>query len=719
MANDEAVSKRTAAGWLWVAGLFLCLRLGGLIFFHPSWSSLFPLEEYYRGALGREVLQGLSMPYWMYRPDNYCGGSLVMGVLAAGFFKIFGSSAFVLKSIPVFISLGALLIWFAILVGEFSKKTAGYFALFFIFSPAVFQCYSLVPLGDHYETMLISAAAVWLFLKMENGIRDSEGIEGDKGKKDHGFSYPLSLTPYPFLFGMVCGFGVWFAYIFLLTLTALALLSGMRNPQKQRLSEFAIFGLGFLTGFLPWILTALKAGLPGLNLNGMPLQNFFQFSMGSWRNFFLRDVAGLFWPPSGRSYPGYFEIGSFYALLLILPGASALLIRISRGHGLPFSSSSMSRVTRFFVLYSVLHCAALQWTRFEGERYLTPLMPAIIFFWARTMDYFESLAPSFPKIGRFLFAFPLLGLGAYLWFSMTSPVFAGSLLKTPGYAYDHLAQIPVCRDWKDCLTLHEKMMAKKNPEDQRNLWKSLAARTASEWVNRDDAPPERLFTHADFSAAFYFYSGRSLFAVYDSSYFNTAEVLAGLWQDQSPPLRLGLLGMLYDFANYPFYEKMNLPDERKAALPEEARRGYFRAAGYQYLEYWRRKGVPLRELYPMACGYIKGEARDIREAFFEGFGFYFTRNHPEIAPQRFFKEQGVRTLFSREDQKAFYIGAGWGAEIHSAFFPEEYENWVLKWMQDERDEESRSWIQQGKDEVRTSFAALYESSGIPNRFLRS
>lgn len=121
----------------------------------------------------------------------------------------------------------------------------------------------------------------------------------------------------------------------------------------------------------------------------------------------------------------------------------------------------------------------------------------------------------------------------------------------------------------------------------------------------------------------------------------------------------------------------------------------------------------------MACGYIKGEARDIREAFFEGFGFYFTRNHPEIAPQRFFKEQGVRTLFSREDQKAFYIGAGWGAEIHSAFFPEEYENWVLKWMQDERDEESRSWIQQGKDEVRTSFAALYESSGIPNRFLRS
>lgn len=707
--------------WALLMSLFLFMRLGALAFFHPSWSSLFPLEEYYRGVLGRELLQGLSMPYWAYRPDNYCGGSLVMGILAAGFFKLFGSSAFVLKLIPVLISLGALLIWFGILYREFSRKCAWYFSLFFIFSPAVFQCYSLVPLGDHYETIFISALAVWIFLKVIGKNREEGGRTGKNKETDSIQRFPSSslfflLLP-SFSLGLVCGFGVWFAYIFALTLMAILIVWGLGNPKFIASKSWGMFAGGFLIGFSPWVFIGAAAGFPGLDFNGIPLQNFLHVSSWNWRSFFLCDLSGLFWPPSGRTYAGYFEIGSLYALLLILPGAGALLVRLSQGQGLPFSSSKISLTTGFFLIYAFLHCAALQLTRFEGERYVTPLMPVIFFFWARTLEYLESVSRMFQKVVRIFFAAPLLGLGAFLWLSMISPVYAGYLLRTPGYAYDYLANVPVCAPWEICRGIHEKMMTGKSEEDQRDLWISLAIRTASEWVDRDDAPPEHLFLNPDFSGAFYFHSGKTLFAVNDSAYLKTAEVLESLWKENSPPLQLGLLGAAYDFGNYPLYEKFNQLKARTDEFSWLALRGFFRSSGFQYIKHWRQRGVTLQALYPMASAYIKDENPEVRESFFEGIGYYFTRYRGDIPLGRSSELETVRTLFSGSDQEAFYYGAGLGAQVSSSFFPQRYERWICEWTDKEIDLTVLSWIQKGRQEVIETLDALHQGRATPDRFL--
>src|SRR3989442_1385233 len=78
--------------------LFVASRLLYLVLIHPSYLNLdFLGEELYRGTIAQELVTGLTLPYTEYRADNYAGGSLVIGALAAGFFLLFGPTVFALK----------------------------------------------------------------------------------------------------------------------------------------------------------------------------------------------------------------------------------------------------------------------------------------------------------------------------------------------------------------------------------------------------------------------------------------------------------------------------------------------------------------------------------------------------------------------------------------------------------------------------------------------
>ena len=81
--------------------LFVASHLLYLVLIEPSY--LFPQlrEQLYRGIIAQELLTGLKMPFIEYRADNYSGGSLVIGILAAGFFLPFGPTVFALKLAPL------------------------------------------------------------------------------------------------------------------------------------------------------------------------------------------------------------------------------------------------------------------------------------------------------------------------------------------------------------------------------------------------------------------------------------------------------------------------------------------------------------------------------------------------------------------------------------------------------------------------------------------
>src|SRR3990170_8594370 len=58
-------------------------------------------EELYNGTIAMELLSGLNMPLLDYAYNPHNGGTILVGILAAVFFKIWGNSYFSLKLVAL------------------------------------------------------------------------------------------------------------------------------------------------------------------------------------------------------------------------------------------------------------------------------------------------------------------------------------------------------------------------------------------------------------------------------------------------------------------------------------------------------------------------------------------------------------------------------------------------------------------------------------------
>src|SRR3989441_4270781 len=153
--------------------LFVASRLLYLLLIDPSYLSPQLGDELYVGTIAQELVTGLTMPFAEYRGSNYMLGTLVIGVLAAGFFLLFGPTLFALKlaSLLVFTLALAFLYW--TIERAAGERVAGYFALLFCFSPPLFTAYSVAALGDHAHSILFSALTVFLLFRM---LSDERGL---------------------------------------------------------------------------------------------------------------------------------------------------------------------------------------------------------------------------------------------------------------------------------------------------------------------------------------------------------------------------------------------------------------------------------------------------------------------------------------------------------------------------------------------------------------
>src|SRR5437879_5499029 len=169
--------------------LFVASHLLYLVLIDPRYLLTYPVEELYRGTIAQELLTGLKMPFTEYRADDYSGGSLVIGTLAAGFFLLFGPTLFALKLAPLCLFTLALVFWYWTIEREVGERVAGYFALLFCFSPPLFTDYSVTAMGFHSESIVFSALTVFLLLKMLSEEKPS--------------------LRFPLLLGLIAGLGLW------------------------------------------------------------------------------------------------------------------------------------------------------------------------------------------------------------------------------------------------------------------------------------------------------------------------------------------------------------------------------------------------------------------------------------------------------------------------------------------------------------------------------
>src|SRR5438128_11975555 len=146
--------------------LFVASRVLDLVLIDPARLVVWGGEELYRGTIAQELVTGVKMPFIEYPADDYSGGSLVIGTLAAGFFLLFGPTLFALKLAPLCLFTLALVFWYWTIEREVGERVARYFALLFCFSPPLFTAYSVTALGAHSESIVFSALTVLLLFKM-------------------------------------------------------------------------------------------------------------------------------------------------------------------------------------------------------------------------------------------------------------------------------------------------------------------------------------------------------------------------------------------------------------------------------------------------------------------------------------------------------------------------------------------------------------------------
>src|SRR5438132_5991710 len=309
--------------------LFVASRLLYLVLIDPHYLLILSFEELYRGTIAQEILTGLSMPLTEYRADNYSGGSLVIGALAAGFFLLFGPTVFALKLAPLLMLTLALAFWYWTIQRATGERVASYFALLFCFSPLQFTAYSVTAMGFHSESIVFSALTVFLLFSML-----SVGAGGASAGPPPALADKPSLA-YPALLGLTAGFGLWFAYIYGLTLLTMLGFWLWHDKGMLRRTRFAWFAVGFLVGFSPWIIINVQTHFAGLVVQGGNMWEHFGFAH-LWDDLvypqrlapveFLRTLA------SDDSWDLYRRVANLlYSLLYLSPILTAGVLYLKTG----------------------------------------------------------------------------------------------------------------------------------------------------------------------------------------------------------------------------------------------------------------------------------------------------------------------------------------------------------------------------------------------------
>src|SRR3989441_944870 len=427
--------------------LFVATRLLYLVLIDPSYLLTLPGDELHVGTIAEELVTGSTMPLAEYRTTNYMLGTVVMGGLAAGFFLLFGPTVFALKLAPLLVFTLALVFWYWTIRRAAGERVAGYFALLFCLSPPLLTVYSVATLGSHGESILFSALTVFLLFKMLSEEKPS--------------------LVYPVLLGLTAGAGLWFDYIYGLTL--LAMLGFWFWYDKGMLHQPRVlwFALSFLVGFAPWILINVQNHFAGLVIHGATV----------WEHFGLPHLwDGLAHPRKLAPYEFFADIASdgswdlprrvvnlLYSLLYLGPILIAGVLRLKtvrsdpagvndRGRGPRVSTREAgTRPSRthpthptlvgFGILYLVLFALAVQFSDFKAARYHLPAHPFLFFLVAHSLSHCQDLIPlGQRKIqAAFLASVVVLGLGTHApLLSLDRP---GAALSAKGYAYALLPDI--------------------------------------------------------------------------------------------------------------------------------------------------------------------------------------------------------------------------------------------------------------------------------------
>jgi len=684
--------------------LFVASRLLYLVLIDPP--HLFPYagQESYRGTIAQELITGPTLPFTEYRANNHSLGSLVIGGIAAGFFLLFGPTLFALKLAPLLVFTLTLVFWYWTIQRAAGERVAWYFAMLFCFSPPLFTDYSVTAMGFHSESIVFSALTVFLLLKMLSEEKPSLG--------------------FPLLLGLTAGLGLWFNYIYGLTLLALLGFWFWHDKGRFWRPRALWFALGFLVGFSPWIVINVQTHFAGLVIYDMNVWEHFRFAY-LWDGLthprrlapveFLASLA----PDDNRDLYRR-AVNLLYSLLYLGPILTAGVLHLKTVSSEPTGPSpTHPTLVGFSLLYLVLFTLAVQFSDLREARYYVPAYPFLFLFVAYSLVRCEDLVPRVQRQIQtvFLASVVLLGLGTHA--PLLSLDRLGYALNTKGYTYAYLpwtywythapagsgnrafflkvAQQPFLSD----------ILHKLSADDQRELSREIALLLGDAAPLNGQAEEfsrfERLVPPG-YDRYFYYPVGGTAMARHANELPKAVAAVEFVRHRSATAHHLALVGI---YRLWPLGATLPSSPEALVTAPSpvapEMQAHYWRALGYFAGRYWYEKDPSLSRLNSHLQVFVPRLDPSVQKYFLQGVGellFMHLSNAPWVLPAELER-------FPQVYQEGLL--EGWGMELGEfelvSRFPSHGQESPL-WVASTKGFSARSLmsIRQGK----AQFEALFE-----------
>ncbi len=701
--------------------LFVASRLLYLLLVEPGSLFIWPGDELYRGTIAHELVTGLKMPFTEYRPNNYEGGPLVIGALAAGFFLLFGPTVFALKLAPLLLFTLALAFWYWTIRRAAGERVARSFAILFCFSPPLFTAYSVAALGTHSEGIVFSALTVLLLFRM---LSDETG----------------SLA-FPALLGLTAGVGLWFGYAYGLTLLALLGFWFWHDTGMLWRARFAWFALGFGVGFSPWIILNVQTHFAGLMIHNINVWEHFGVDHlwdGLSHPRRLAPVEFLATIASDESSDLYRRaVNLLYSLLYLGPILTAGVLRRKTVRSDPAGARPTRRTLEGFgILYVVVFALAVQFSDFRAAWYHLPAYPFLFLFVAHSLARCQDLVPRVQwKIQTvFLASVVVLGLGAHApLLTLDRP---GAALSAKGYSYVGMPTLyldthaseglgdhdPILEDERDLiLELVQRpflsdILPKLSSDDQRELSRAIALMLAGTApLNGQAGEFSRIERLVPSPAAPHFYYALGLKAMGQcrNDVEKAVTAVHFLQQRSIAWHQLALVGI---YRSWPRAAALDSSPESLANSPApvtpELQPHYWRALGHLAGRYWYDTDRSLSQLNAHLQSFVPRLDPSVQRYVLQGVGeFLFT--HLIMTP--WVRPAEMPPVELERFPHAYHQGLleGWGMELGEidlfAEFPWKSSE-SLFWITSTKGLAARSLVsvQQGK----AQFDALFEGPAV-------
>lgn len=353
----------------------------------------FSFDELSIGTMAKEMIEVPVISIYDYLIDApHRGGRLVAVILVAPFFALFGQSYFVLKLVAILFSLGILVLTYLFLWKFFGRNVAVIAGLIMIFSPALYTKFSLLLLGAHYESIFFALAAIFIFYQIfflekpsSSEPRNQVDIYADKN------IHFAAL-------GIVSGLGVYFHYIFAVTLAACFLFWFIFDKLFFVRKSFLIFFIFFMIGMTPWIYYNLTHNFASLRnvyfahfLQGTLFLNPHRITLYNLKNLLIYNLPNSFSPDGSI---GNMVSYAYYAIFII---SYSILFWLNR--------TIIARLALGIIPFKKLHIAA---NHIQREAFLLLYPLVFILFYTLVGDTIEKGIIDYREYRRLILLYPFI-----------------------------------------------------------------------------------------------------------------------------------------------------------------------------------------------------------------------------------------------------------------------------------------------------------------------